>query len=165
MSFEQLAPYPFPLPPVAEQRRIVAKIEELFSQLDAGVAALQRVQAALARYRAAVLHAACTGTLVPQDPADEPAAALLARILAARRVRWAADLRARGKDPARVAYAEPAAPDAAGLPALPAGWVWATLEELTSAVRVHLLWDPYAGRNTYRTGSRLCVLEISGAGA
>ena len=44
-----------PLPPKSEQKRIAAKIEELFSDLDAGVAALKRAKANLKRYRAAVL--------------------------------------------------------------------------------------------------------------
>ena len=52
-----------PIPPCKEQRRIVAKIEELFSDLDAGVAALERVRANLKRYRAAVLKAAVEGKL------------------------------------------------------------------------------------------------------
>jgi type I restriction enzyme S subunit len=81
VNFEQLADYPFPLPPLPEQHRIVAEIEELFTQLDAGVAALKRVQANLKRYRASVLKAACEGRLAPQDPAEEPADRLLARIL------------------------------------------------------------------------------------
>ena len=63
-------------PPVIEQKRIVSKIEELFSQLDAGVAGLKRAQAELARYRASVLKAAFEGRLVPQDPNDEPAVML-----------------------------------------------------------------------------------------
>lgn len=54
-----------PVAPLAEQRRIVAKIEELFSDLDAGVAALERVRANLKRYRAAVLKAAVDGSLLP----------------------------------------------------------------------------------------------------
>jgi type I restriction enzyme, S subunit len=70
--------------PLSEQRRIVAKIEELFSDLDAGVAALKRAKANLKRYRAAVLKAAVEGKLVPQDPTDEPANVLLERIHAAR---------------------------------------------------------------------------------
>lgn len=80
VKFEQFADYPFPLPPLPEQERIVAKIEALFSQLDAGVAALRRIQAALKRYKASVLKAACEGRLVAQDPADEPAEALLRRL-------------------------------------------------------------------------------------
>ena len=58
---------PIPLPPLPEQRRIVAEIEKQFTRLEAGVAALRRVQANLKRYRAAVLKAACEGRLVPTE--------------------------------------------------------------------------------------------------
>lgn len=44
-----------PFPPFPEQERIVNRIEELFSDLDAGVAALERVRAGLKRYKASVL--------------------------------------------------------------------------------------------------------------
>lgn len=57
----------FPLAPLPEQRRIVAEIEKQFTRLEAGVAALRRVQANLKRYRAAVLKAACEGQLVPTE--------------------------------------------------------------------------------------------------
>ncbi len=69
-----------PVAPLSEQRRIVAKIEELFSDLDAGVAALKRAKANLKRYRAAVLKAAVEGKLTEEwrakHPAKEPASAL-----------------------------------------------------------------------------------------
>jgi len=55
------------VPSVDEQRRIVAEIEKQFTRLEAGVAALRRVQANLHRYRAAVLKAACEGRLVPTE--------------------------------------------------------------------------------------------------
>ena len=58
-----------PVPPLPEQRRIVAEIEKQFTRLEAGVAALRRVQANLKRYRAAVLKAACEGRLVPTETA------------------------------------------------------------------------------------------------
>jgi type I restriction enzyme, S subunit len=45
----------------------VAEIEKQFTRLEAGVAALRRVQANLKRYRAAVLKAACEGKLVPTE--------------------------------------------------------------------------------------------------
>ena len=80
------------MPLLAEQRRIVAKIEELFSDLDAGVVALERVRANLKRYRAAVLKAAVEGKLTEdwraQHPDTEPASVLLERILADRRRQW-----------------------------------------------------------------------------
>jgi type I restriction enzyme, S subunit len=70
-----------PLAPFKEQRRIVAKIDELFADLDAGVAALERVRAKLKRYRAAVLKAAVEGKLTEdwraQHPDTEPASILL----------------------------------------------------------------------------------------
>ena len=59
---------------VAEQERIVTAIEEAFSKLDAGEAGLRTVRQLLKRMREAVLAAAVTGRLVPQDPTDTPAA-------------------------------------------------------------------------------------------
>ncbi len=53
-----------PLAPLPEQERIVNRIEELFSDLEAGVAALERVRAGLRRYKASVLKAAVSGRLV-----------------------------------------------------------------------------------------------------
>lgn len=62
-----------PIAPHGEQGRIVAAIEEQFSRLDAGDAALERVRQNLQRMRAAVLQAAAMGQLVPQEANDEPA--------------------------------------------------------------------------------------------
>jgi len=55
-----------PIPPINEQNRIVEKIEELFTKLDAGVAALEKVRAQLKRYRQAVLKAAFSGQLTSE---------------------------------------------------------------------------------------------------
>lgn len=64
LNLRAIKSLPVPVPPIAEQRRIVAEIEKQFTRLDAGVAALRRTQANLKRYRAAVLKAACEGRLV-----------------------------------------------------------------------------------------------------
>ncbi len=56
-----------PLPPAAEQRRIVEAIDSYLSRLDAAVASLERVQAKLKAYRASVLKAAVEGRLVPTE--------------------------------------------------------------------------------------------------
>ncbi len=64
---DDLRSHLLPLPPLPEQRRIVAEIEKQFTRLDASVAALKRAQANLKRYRASVLKAACEGALVPTE--------------------------------------------------------------------------------------------------
>lgn len=53
------------IPPIPEQERIVARIEELFSQLDAGVETLKKTKAQLAVYRQAVLKEAFEGKYTP----------------------------------------------------------------------------------------------------
>jgi type I restriction enzyme S subunit len=82
------------------------------------------LQGHLARYKASVLKAACEGRLVPQDENDEPAPELLARILAERRAQW--ETANPGKK-----YKEPAGVDTAGLPVLPEGWVWVTMDQIS----------------------------------
>lgn len=124
---------PIPLAPTVEQHHIVAEIEKQFTRLDAGVAALRQVQANLKRYKASVLKAACEGRLAAQDPNDEPASALLGRILAERRAKWEQDLHAKGKDPSKAKYEEPQPPDTDGLPELPEGWCWASVEQTASS--------------------------------
>lgn len=65
-----------PLPPASEQQRIVSRIEELFSEIDEGERALERVGRLVERYRQSVLKAAVTGELTrgrssgPGLPAD-----------------------------------------------------------------------------------------------
>lgn len=117
----------FLLPPLAEQRRIVEKIEMLFAQLDKGEETVRQVQALLKRYRQSVLKAAVTGALTAdwrEENRDklEHGRHLLARILETRRANWSG----RGR------YKEPIAPDTSDLPELPAGWAWATLDQLVS---------------------------------
>ncbi len=120
---------PFPVAPTAEQRRIVAAIEEQFSRIDAGVWALQRARRNLQRMRAAVLQAAVTGRLVAREPDDELVEILLERISAQRRQRWNGNGRGRP-------YREPDTPPRDdGFPC-PEHWGVASLEQLTDPVRV-----------------------------
>ena len=121
-----------PFPHLPEQERIVAKIEETFTQLEAGVAELQNAKAQLKRYRAAVLKSAVEGELTREwreahQGKIEPAEKLLARILEERRKKWEAE-GGKGK------YKEPAAPNTDDLPELPDGWVWVTLGQLLEKI-------------------------------
>ena len=58
--------YEFPIPPLNEQRRIVSKIEELFSELDKGIERLEKAREQLKIYRQAVLKQAFEGKLTEQ---------------------------------------------------------------------------------------------------
>ena len=74
----------FPCPPLADQRRIVAELEQQLSLIDALRAAVESAQKRSAALRRAILERAFRGELVPQDPNDEPASVLLERIRAER---------------------------------------------------------------------------------
>ena len=137
-----------PLPPLPEQHRIVAKIKELFTKLDAGINELHKAQSQLKRYRQSVLKAAFEGKLtetwrVEHQDGVEPASVLLERILKERRERWEAEqlerMQAKGKMPKddrwKAKYKEPITPDTSGLPELPKGWTWATVEQLLTKIQ------------------------------
>ncbi|HEV2538683.1 MAG TPA: restriction endonuclease subunit S [Frateuria sp.] len=147
-----LAAYPLLLAPQGEQVRIVEKLEELLSDLDAGVAELKAAQRKLAQYRQSLLKAAVEGTLTADWRAararsgerQETGADLLQRILTERRARWEAKQLAKYAEQGKTApkgwqakYPEPVAPDTDGLPMLPSGWAWASLDmvgEIASGV-------------------------------
>ena len=86
ISRDKIVGFPFPLPPLAEQKRIVAKIEELLPKVEEyGKAqdALNKLNEELPdRLKKSILQEAITGRLVPQDPNDEPASVLLDKIRA-----------------------------------------------------------------------------------
>ncbi len=134
--------FEIPVAPRVEQTRIVAKLEELLSDLDAGVVELKAAQKKLAQYRQSLLKAAVEGTLTAEwrakNTPKETAAQLLQRILTERRARWEAKQLAKfkeqGKNPPKdwqKKYPEPVQPDTTGLPDLPDGWVWASVDMLS----------------------------------
>jgi type I restriction enzyme S subunit len=143
ISRKNLARIALPVPPVDQQKHIVAEIEKQFSRLDEAVANLKR-------YKAAVLKAAVEGRLVETEAelarregrSYETGEQLLQRILKERRQKWEetelAKMKEKGKTPKddkwKQKYKEPAAPDTTDLPELPEGWVWASLEMLSDAV-------------------------------
>ncbi|MBB1327162.1 restriction endonuclease subunit S [Pseudoalteromonas sp. SR45-1] len=132
-----------PLPPTNEQNRIIDKLEELFSELDAGIKELKAAQTKLSQYRQSLLKSAVEGSLTQQwraensDRVQETGEQLLARILKQRREQWQqqklAEFAEKGKTPAKNwqdKYSEPVRPDTSDLPKLPEGWVWASVDQL-----------------------------------
>ena len=80
ISKEKLINILFPLPPLAEQRRIVEKIEELLALVDDLETNKTDLQSYIKQAKSKVLEMAVRGELVPQNPEDEPASVLLERI-------------------------------------------------------------------------------------
>ena len=70
----------FPLPPVAEQQRIVAEIKRWFALIDQIEQGKSNLQTTIRQAKSKILDLAIHGKLVPQDPNDEPAIELLKRI-------------------------------------------------------------------------------------
>jgi type I restriction enzyme, S subunit len=133
---------PFRLPPSEEQARIVIKLEELLSDLDAGVAELKATQKKLAQYRQSLLKVAVEGALTAElrskHTPTKAGAQLLEHILTERRALWEAKQLAKFKEQGKHApkdwqtkYPEPVQPDTTGLQELPEGWVWASVDQLT----------------------------------
>jgi type I restriction enzyme S subunit len=186
MSGKALASIPIPLPPLAEQKRIVAKVDALMAQCDRLEEQLRErdtrqaelARAALARFaeaptpanlsllfdplphskfniqnstfitpadlRKTILTLAVQGKLVPQDPNDEPAEELIARIAQQRRAKKA-------KDYSPV--------DSAAVPfEAPYSWSWVRLGNL--ALSSDSGWSPQCGSES-RSGNEWGVLKVS----
>lgn len=123
----QLREFEIPLPPLAEHQRIVAKIEALFSQLDASVESQKKVKVQLNRYRKSVMKNAFEGKLTEGWRADQkgkikPVSKLLADVLEQRREE--------GKGSKKPEKAAPL--DSSVLYPLPAGWEWMKVTWLCS---------------------------------
>lgn len=149
---KEVAPIEVQLPPLAEQRRIVAKIEALQERSRKARELLTEVGPLLEQFRQSLLAAAFRGDLTAdwrkQNPNVEPATELLTRIRTERRQKWEeAELtkyEAKSKKPPKDwqnKYKEPDPPDCSELPELPDGWCWTTVAELTEnhdSIRVPL---------------------------
>ncbi|PMO06231.1 hypothetical protein BCT19_09135 [Vibrio splendidus] len=135
------------IPPMNEQIRIYEKLEELFSELDAGVKELESAKLKLTQYRQSLLKSAVEGSLTQQwretnsGSIQETGAQLLERILTERREHWEvqklAEFKAKDKKPPKnwqAKYPEPVVPDTSNLPKLPDGWVWASLDMVINNV-------------------------------
>jgi len=207
VNLDHIRELEIPLAPLNEQQRIVEMIEVQFTRLDAAIAALERAQKNLERYKAGMLQAACEGRLVPTEAelaraegrGYESAEDLLERVLAERHERWEeeqwqreieraqkkaaqAKRKAAGQpyyirdipdeewqhlseeeygpylpknDNWKREYQEPNSPNLAGLPELPQGWIWASLEQVV------ILSQNGLSKRQSKEGSPTIVLRLS----
>lgn len=132
---------PIAVPPFPEQQRIATKIDQLFSDLDSGIDALEKAAVNLKSYRDAILKAAVAGSLTAEWRSSrttlETGSQLLARILVKRRQQWEAKYLDRFRAAKRTPptnwhdkYAEPEQPNSSDLPELPPGWCWTALDSI-----------------------------------
>lgn len=109
LGTEALADLEIPLPPLAEQHRIVAKLEVLFTQLDAAVDNLKKAQVQSQRYRRSLLKAAFEGKLTKE---------------------W----RERHSDELKL-MSVPDNSTLNNLPELPDSWVWTQVKDIAEFIR------------------------------
>lgn len=185
---KQLTDLEFPLPPYKEQLCIVAKIEELFSEVDKGVENLRTAQQQLKVYRQALLKQAFEGKLTADWRAQNPdklesTDALLARIQQKREARYQQQLQEWRKaqqtwEASGKAGSKPSKPktpgilsrrtteELAGLAELPKGWAWQSIEPLLSFEKKPMTTGPFGtllSKPDYRS-SGLPVLGIENIG-
>ncbi|MCP3475839.1 restriction endonuclease subunit S [Bradyrhizobium sp. CCGUVB1N3] len=174
----QVRAQPFELPPTNEQRRIVAKIEELFSEIDKGVESLKTAQEQLTAYRQAFLKHAFEGMLTADWRTKhsnklETSNTVLANVRAERAARYAAatdewhqavaDWRAAGQvgkkptNPERILDQPDITPEELNsLPPLPPSWAWVRLGELFSSSPQNGLYKPASG---YGSGTPIIRID------
>ncbi len=121
-----------PIPPLAEQRRIVSKIEELLPKVEAygrAQESLDKLNAELPdRLKKSILQEAIEGRFVPQDPNDEPASVLLERIRAEKK-RLVKEGKLKKKDLEETPISEDEKPFE-----IPESWEWCKIENITVSI-------------------------------
>ncbi len=127
-----------PLPPLAEQKRIVVKVEELLARVNAAQDRLEKVPRIMKRFRQAVLSAACSGKLTEdwreQHPDVGSASGLISQIQNDRR-EDRRNVEQADLGEARRKYTKPQMLDTDDLPEIPDGWCWATLDQIRQEFR------------------------------
>jgi len=135
LTINAISRFRIPLPPLNEQRRIVAKIEALLAESKTAREALEKVPVLLRRFRQSVLAKAFRGELTQRDPNDEPAQKLLERIRQERK---------KGK---KTSFTENQKEPSAELPRLPETWIWTTIGKLETFIGSGI--TPRGGKKVY----------------
>jgi type I restriction enzyme S subunit len=174
-----------PVAPPEQQNRIVAKIEELFSHIDAGIKALKKAKQLLKQYRQSVLKAAVTGELTKEwreanKDKLESTTQLLERFLSEREneytctigewekalAEWNLD-EGNGKKPAKPqklkVLGEVSSVDISSLGPLPENWLWVKLGNLAVDVFDGPFGSNLKSRDYVEEGVRVIRLENIGS--
>ncbi len=138
------------LPPLAEQKRIVAKVEELLARVNAGRERLARVPAILKRFRQSVLAAACSGRLtsdwrdqgIGQETELNRRQAVLREQLNYRGGDTRGGNRSANRKAGSESTEESIGIDVSNLPELPRGWIWVSLDALIAYGPQNGLYKP-----------------------
>lgn len=123
LNASKISSFSIPVPDRETQRKIVSKIESLFSEIDKGTQELENAELKIKIYRQSVINAAIQGKLVTQDPNEAPASKLLEKI------------RSEKESLIKVGRIKKEQPltqiDQSDVPfEIPLGWVWVRLGEL-----------------------------------
>lgn len=175
-----------PLPPLPEQKRIVAKIEELFTELEAGEASLRKARRQLGVYRQSLLKQAFEGKLTGKwriqnpDKLSSPSD-LLARIQSARQDRYEEKLKESGRElkqwekspqterrPSRPRKPQvvqlPSAEHVENLPELPKAWSWISVANCAVEISDGPFGSNLKSDDYVSAGVRIVRLENIGTG-
>jgi type I restriction enzyme, S subunit len=148
ISGSKFAELPIPLPPLPEQHRIVAKIEELFSDLDAGIESLRKVKDQLKTYRQSVLKWAFEGKLTEEwRKTSEPQIAADYTDFADKTRKFSNISSAQSSTSAKIS----------GSDNLPEGWKWMNVAEV-------LICTPTNGRSVPTRQGGFKVLRLTALG-
>jgi type I restriction enzyme S subunit len=124
VSFDKLGELEFPLPPFAEQKRIVAKVEALLARVDAARERLAKVPTLLKRFRQSILAAACSGQLTADWREGQQNLGRAEDLI----VEIGKNAGHKSKD------MEEGLENGTGLPDLPVGWTWASVGQIACHV-------------------------------
>jgi type I restriction enzyme S subunit len=183
VDFKKLSRFPILLPPIAEQERIVAKLEASFSAVQRAKSAAIRAIERLHLLRARVLSSAVTGALSrdwrkarrkERHTPIETGEALLIRLLATRIMLWEEEelkrLRAVGQDGKdgkwKNRYRAPVKPKIADAPEPPQGWFWASVDQLAAPEERSITDGPFGSnlKTSHYTNSGPRVVRLQNIG-
>ena len=143
-----LGDFDIPIISKENQKKVVRKIDSLFSEIESGVDELKKTKTNLELYKQSVLNAAIQGKLVPQDPDDEPASKLLERIRAEKEALI---------NVGKLRKEKPLPPiDLSKVPfELPKGWEWVRISSIAANKKYAMGIGPFGSNlkvSDYRNG-------------